>query len=472
MAGAEIDILSIDRGLVIAPAGCGKTQLIIDALCRNASQKPILILTHTNAGVAALRRRLEAARVPGMAYRLTTIDGFAIRLVTTFPGAAQFDLSRLEAETPPYKDIRIAACRILEMPRIHDAVLATYARLFVDEYQDCSSWQHGVIYYLSHVLPTCVLGDQLQSIFGFGGDDLADWANHVCGHFPLAAELTTPWRWINAGAQPLGNWLLAARQNLLAGKPVDIRTAPNQLTWLTLDGSNADRAKQLAAGRTKPPNEDGNVLIIGDSRSPESQRRFASQIHGATTVEAVDLRDLVRFASQLSLTSPTLLRESAGFAASVMTSIAPDDLFQRVATILGGRARKPADDVEQAAIDLTQAPSYPGISRLLAEMNRQSGVRVHRPLVLRACLRALNAASVPGGPTFREAVVHTREQYRMMGRSLPRRGVGSTLLLKGLEADVCIILDADKLNAKNLYVALTRGSRRVVVCSRSPILPP
>jgi DNA helicase-2/ATP-dependent DNA helicase PcrA len=38
----------------------------------------------------------------------------------------------------------------------------------------------------------------------------------------------------------------------------------------------------------------------------------------------------------------------------------------------------------------------------------------------------------------------------MMGRSLPRRGVGSTLLLKGLEADVCVILDADKLNAKNL----------------------
>jgi DNA helicase-2/ATP-dependent DNA helicase PcrA len=135
-------------------------------------------------------------------------------------------------------------------------------------------------------------------------------------------------------------------------------------------------------------------------------------------------------------------------------------------------ARKPADDVEQAAVDLSQAPSYPGIAQLLAEMNKQSGVRVHRPLVLRACLRALNAASVPGGPTFREAVVQTREQYRMVGRSLPRRGVGSTLLLKGLEADVCVILDAGKLNAKNLYVALTRGSRRVVVCSRSPILPP
>jgi len=65
-----------------------------------------------------------------------------------------------------------------------------------------------------------------------------------------------------------------------------------------------------------------------------------------------------------------------------------------------------------------------------------------------------------------------REQYRVPGRSLPRRGVGSRLLLKGLEAEVWVILEADKLNAKNLYVALTRGSKKLVVCARSPILPP
>jgi DNA helicase-2/ATP-dependent DNA helicase PcrA len=55
MAAAEIDLRSISRGLVIAPAGCGKTQLITDALARHGGSKPILVLTHTNAGVAALR---------------------------------------------------------------------------------------------------------------------------------------------------------------------------------------------------------------------------------------------------------------------------------------------------------------------------------------------------------------------------------------------------------------------------------
>ena len=45
--------------------------------------KPILVLTHTNAGVAALRGRLEKAGVKPAGYRAATLDGFAIRLIST-----------------------------------------------------------------------------------------------------------------------------------------------------------------------------------------------------------------------------------------------------------------------------------------------------------------------------------------------------------------------------------------------------
>ena len=47
-----------------------------------------------------------------------------------------------------------------------------------------------------------------------------------------------------------------------------------------------------------------------------------------------------------------------------------------------------------------------------------------------------------------------REQNRLIGRPLPRRAVGSTLLLKGLEAEVAVVLDADTLDARNLYDGL------------------
>jgi len=81
MADEEIDLLSIRRGTVTAPAGCGKTHLIARSLTRHGNaKKPILILTHTNAGVAALRGRLDRAGIRPTAYRLLTIDGWAMRL--------------------------------------------------------------------------------------------------------------------------------------------------------------------------------------------------------------------------------------------------------------------------------------------------------------------------------------------------------------------------------------------------------
>ncbi|SDQ40136.1 DNA helicase-2 / ATP-dependent DNA helicase PcrA [Pseudomonas cannabina] len=60
----EINILAFQRGSITAPAGCGKTQLIADTLALHTGPKPALILTHTNAGVAALRARMSRANIP------------------------------------------------------------------------------------------------------------------------------------------------------------------------------------------------------------------------------------------------------------------------------------------------------------------------------------------------------------------------------------------------------------------------
>ena len=80
----QFDLFSVEKGLVVAPAGCGKTQSIVTAL-KNHSGLPVLILTHTNAGVAALKARLDSESVDGNKYRLITIDGWILRLVSSFP---------------------------------------------------------------------------------------------------------------------------------------------------------------------------------------------------------------------------------------------------------------------------------------------------------------------------------------------------------------------------------------------------
>ncbi|MBX5461581.1 MAG: UvrD-helicase domain-containing protein [Steroidobacteraceae bacterium] len=473
MPDNDIDLLAINRGTVTAPAGCGKTHLIAQALTRHGGIRPILVLTHTNAGVVALRGRLDRAGVPSKAYRLSTIDGWAMRLISTFPARSAHDPNLLQLTHPrtDYPNIRVAAANLLKAGHIAEILAASYARLIVDEYQDCSIRQHAVVAYAAQTLPTCVLGDPMQAIFGFGGDDLAKWEDDVCTCFPLAGELDTPWRWINAGTEPLGRWLLDARAKLLRGEPIDLRTAPAGVSWVELDGSD-DHQRRLRAARVRAPDGQGCVLIIGDSANPESQRQFASQIPGAITVEAVDLRDLVAFSKTFDLGASDALERLATFAQSVMRNVGAVDLVRRVQSLMRGTARKPPTDAEATALCFIRAPSYRAAVDVLVEIGKESGVSTHRPAVLRACIRALQLCDGTEGLSFHDAVIRMREQNRLVGRPLPRRAVGSTLLLKGLEADVSVILNAGALDARNLYVAMTRGSKALTVCAPSPILDP
>lgn len=466
MPEPEIDLLAVDRGTVTAPAGCGKTHLIAEALTRHTGPKPILVLTHTNAGVVALRGRLDRAGVPSKAYRLSTIDGWAMRLISMFPlrGAYDPNILKLANARTDYPNIRFAASKLLKAEHVNDVVAASYARLIVDEYQDCSIRQHAVVAYAAQTLPTCVLGDPMQAIFGFGSDPLAEWEKKVCAYFPVVGELETPWRWINAGKEDFGRWLLEVRKKLLNSEAIDLTTAPEEVSWVHLDGTE-DIVRQMRAARTAPPTADGRVLIIGRSTSPQSQRDMASRTPGAVTVENVDLRDFVDFARRFEFNAVDAFSKLATFAGDVMTNVGAPDLIARVGTLQRGTARKAASDTEQAALAFCAAPSPKSAANLLVEINKEGGVRQHRPAVLRACIKALEQCDETEGNTFYDAAVRIREQNRLVGRPLAKRSVGSTLLLKGLEADVCVILEAHQLDARNLYVAMTRGSAKLVLCS-------
>lgn len=465
----QADLLQIDHGSVVAPAGCGKTQTITMAASGHSGNRPLLILTHTNAGVAALRSRLASAGVPPARYRLATIDGWSMRLIHSFPLRSGHDASTLELRDPTgdYPRIRRAAARLLDNGQLGDVLSATYARLIVDEYQDCSTTQHQLLVAASASLPTCVLGDPMQAIFGFGGDGLPAWRD-VMEVFPVAAELTKPWRWINSGSEELGLWLLDARRVLEAGGRIDLRAAPTAVSWIALDGADDDE-RRMQAARVPPPNEGGTVLVLGNSRRPDRQRAIAGRTPGAVAVEAVDLRDFVGFADDFDPLEPGALSRLLDFASTIMVNLDSDALKERVRSLSVTRARVPASDAEVACLAFIDSPTHGSAEQVLRALARMPGVRIHRPAVYFASTRAL-AASDGAGEVFHAHAVRERERFRALGRTLPSRAVGSTLLLKGLEGDVAVILEADALDARNLYVAMTRGSRAVVVCSVSPTL--
>jgi DNA helicase-2/ATP-dependent DNA helicase PcrA len=467
----ELDLFALPRGSVTAPAGCGKTQLVADTLQAYAGAKPVLVLTHTNAGVAALRARLVRARVPTAAYRLSTLDGFAMRLVSNFPMRSAIAPQVLELNTPKqdYPTIRSAAVQLVRDGHVNDTLRATYAALLVDEYQDCNVHQHALVAWMANTLRTCVLGDPLQAIFGLGNNQLVDWTSDVQPQFPAIGELRTPWRWRIAGTEDLGQWLLSTRAQLQAGGGVHLGGAPPHVQWVQIDPRTAVQ-QRLVAARGHAPDR-GTVLVIGDARRPQGRHQITSQIPGATAVEAVDLGDLVSFARSFDPMSAQALPMLIEFTAGTVTGVGAANLLQRVPTLRAGRARTPPTLLESAAVQFTNVPSLPAAASFMEMATLQAGAHVYRPEMLRCCLAALrNACS--GAHTFHAAAVLERERNRHAARYVSRRAVGSTLLLKGLEADMVVILQPELMTASNLYVALTRGAKKVIVCSETALLRP
>src|SRR5579875_3655271 len=96
--------------------------------------------------------------------------------------------------------------------------------MYVDEYQDCTEAQHGLVRALAEVLPTRLLGDPMQGIFAFGDDRLVD-LDEFDDDFEQLDDLTVPWRWSQTNPQ-LGEWLYDARTRLITGRDPDFASGP------------------------------------------------------------------------------------------------------------------------------------------------------------------------------------------------------------------------------------------------------
>lgn len=468
MFDGELDILAYRRGSVSAPAGCGKTQLITSALLRSEDSKPALVLTHTNAGRAALEDRLRKLGVRGTAARVATLDSWAIRLVQCFPQRSRLssDVLRVQGNNANYMAIRQAALDILSAGHADSIVSATYSRVIVDEYQDCGSLQHEMILTLANLLPTVVLGDPLQVIFDFSGP-VVDWHQDVAAVFPPLMWRPEPWRWKNAGRPEIGDWLLNSVRPSLSrpGGSIDLSKAPKGVEWVRLEGTaNQMNETRLATAKRKFT---GTTLIIADSRSKDSQWQIARRSR-ATMVEANDMVDFMRFAAWFDPCAQSSLDDAVSYFGNLLSGLSPEKLIARTRSLYAGRARAEASCIEEITLAYLRAPSHRAAADMLDAFCGTAGVFAFRPDIMRLCSKALRAVSE--ATSFHSAVMRERERFRHMPRTMRPRSVGSTLLLKGLEADVAVILEPEKMNAKNLYVAMTRGSKQLVICSSTPIL--
>ena len=221
MTEQEIRLLqSKHNAAIIAPAGHGKTEMITELV--SALSGKILILTHTNAGVNVLKMRLARRNVPQDKYLLSTISAFCIRWSNAYPHVSDIDIHLGYTDKNFYNNRYQGTSKLFRHLWARNVMFTTYRCIIIDEYQDCTLEQHQIFLELNKTIPVYVLGDPLQSIFGWAGT-LVSWSNLG---FDLEKVKTYPWRWEHTN-RDLGQYLVDIRNVLepaLLNKKVRMKT--------------------------------------------------------------------------------------------------------------------------------------------------------------------------------------------------------------------------------------------------------
>lgn len=452
------------RGYVIAPAGCGKTYLIAQAVARGSGRQ--LILTHTHAGVRAILNHLRRQQVPTSRYRVTTIDGFALKYASAFPKLA--DWHNQKPANDQWSLVPEAAIRAFQRSAVKAVVDASYAGVFVDEYQDCTAEQHSLVVALAEVLPCRVLGDPLQAIFWHINKDRSLSWSVVENHFAKIGQLTTPHRWLG-GNPELGDWLTDVRKQLLQGRPIDLSAGP--VKWVP----SVDEPAQLATCKSALSHRSETVVAIRQWR-PQCHNLAKKLNNAFSSMEDVECKDLLAWAARFdSAHGEKRVREVVGFAQKWLARL-PSAVVTMAEALLAGQTPTPRKKdrlcVLRALEKIRTSDEFLLVHDALASMERLEEKPVFASREIWCEMKkALRDASSGKSASLADAAWRIRDSSRRLGRFVPSRCLSTTLLVKGLEFDHVLVLKAgDFGDAENLYVALTRGAKSLVVHSTHPVL--
>jgi AAA domain/UvrD-like helicase C-terminal domain len=456
------DLVGLGNGSIVAPAGHGKTELIanVAALGRRS-----LILTHTHAGVHAIRSRLKRLRVPHAAVAVDTIAGWSMRYSHAFPGVAQ------PCEGMPqgrqWDELYEGTIRALGVGAIRQVVEASYDRILVDEYQDCDRLQHELATALSAIVPTLIFGDPMQGIFEFAGATLG-WDETIYPQFPLVDTLDVPHRW--RGKNPeLGDWIADVRERLTRGDAIDLSSG----AALFRQAENAFDLGPLFEGFE---GVEGNFAAIHCNKGI-CYRLARAAGGGYQAIEEIAAKRLQDFSVAWDMCES--LRDRANVIKGLVV-----DCFN-VKDLPEGEDESPSDtainaEIRATGVDIFGPDAASAGATVLALIRKRSRYRIYRNELWRDVERAMGDVAAGRCVLMTDAADGVRHRISMVGRKLPRRTVSTPLLLKGLEFDHVVVPDASHFlgeryaQAKLFYVAISRATCSLTItspnnCLRFPV---
>ena len=356
---------------------------------------------------------------------------------------------------------------------------ASYGGLYVDEYQDCSGAQHELVLKLARDLPCRLLGDPLQGIFDFN-EQPVNWERDVTAAFESLGILETPHRWDRAGTPALGAWLGAVRRQLELGQPVDLKVnLPPGVTFKPANGV-ADRFLiQANTCRHFACDSKESVIAIhkGSQEYKSKCHTLAKNVGGRfSSIEEIEGKALFAFIQKVqgARTNQNRLKEVLAFAIQCMTAVMgslPAATQRGEHAYVRENTRNPL--VAMAANAYLADPTSNTMADLLTALKAIGEVHIIRADLFNRMMGILRKNALHPKLTLDEAAEKYHAEFRYKGRPIGRKKIiGTTLLVKGLEFDHAIVLDAESLSRKEMYVAFTRGAKSLTIISSSSVLNP
>jgi superfamily I DNA/RNA helicase len=503
------EFVDAEKSLLVAPAGYGKTFTIAECLKHTTGKQ--LVLTHTHAGIAAIKEKIK--KTPEIKLSqccIETISSFAQRYVKAFYVGE--NMPSQERSKDYHKFVVEQATRIFGTSPVKNLLEASYSGLFVDEYQDCNIDQHRMIAAISNVLPTHILGDYLQGIFDFeGGAALVDFDIDL-NAFEDFHTLETPHRWYQEGNnRPLGDHLKTIRE-LLEGRQDIVLEANNGIGFHVLEVNAADVRDSESAYRKwlrrlienpdddpsleslliivpeyKETDKNGNVIPKGAISSRASLKRQIDFGNRLSLLEAIDAKSFYSIAKTADLLVGSISRAQKpikkckeflskifnitdinDWISGTRNSHGDDYLINKTNIIQKNKSEK----FQEHLTDFIENPSVSLLKIVIGLTKSELKCKFKREEVLYSLMNALEQA-ILCGTSVNDAMMEQRNRIRRYGRKVKGKCLGTTLLTKGLEFDTVVILDAHNFDCpKHLYVAITRACKKLVIFTENTTLSP
>ncbi len=514
------------RNLLIAPAGYGKTHTIVE--CLKYTQGKQLILTHTHAGVSAIKSKIRKVKIrkekiSSSKFHIETISSFAQKYVHAFYMGN--DMPNQDDNKNYFPFIIKEAIELFKLNQIKNTIELSYDGLFVDEYQDCNQNQHEMIMCLAEILPIRILGDPLQGIFDFNGDGLVDFDEDLNDFEKY--ELETPHRWHKHQKHELAEALKTMREALENKKCINLNNFKKIKDLHILKVDNTDITKKESAYRQwldklilNPentsalnslliitPNTDTSSIIYkkqekkdddfkkdNDINIRKSIRAIIDPQKRLKLIEAIDEKKLYSLAKKIDDCITKIIRARKHYKkikneileqlfnkgeyskkkkSSLRKWFNDNSIDNNKLRIQENNTDTQKSEVLRKSLDsFISNPSPETMLNIIKIVKDKLKCKYGREELLNGIIKALDVASSEKISVY-EGMKKHRNIVRRVGRKVDGKCLGTTLLTKGLEFDTVVILNAEKFDCpKHLYVALTRCCKKLVIFTENMTLSP